>query len=263
MKIIKNITEWREIRRNLGQKSLGFVPTMGCLHIGHASLISKSTEENYFTLLSIFVNPTQFNNPTDYNNYPKKLDQDFELAEKLKVDYVLLPDETQIYPDGNSIYFESDHPMAKILEGAHRPGHFNGVLTIVMKLLLLAKASKAYFGEKDFQQLELIKSLVRNYFLDTEIIGCPIIRENSGLACSSRNQRLTESQRKIADDFANIFLNYATDHLEAMKKALSQLDLNIEYLEPYKDRLFAAIRIGDIRLIDNRRIQSQENPCVY
>jgi pantoate--beta-alanine ligase len=252
--ILKNVKEWQKIRHSLGEKSIGFVPTMGCLHIGHASLLSKSVAENDLTVLSLFVNPTQFNNPDDYKNYPKTLENDLKMAEALKVDYVLFPDEAELYPEGNHIYFETNHPLSTILEGQYRPGHFGGVLTIVMKLLLLVRPKRAYFGEKDYQQYQLIKSLARNYFIETEIIGCPIIREKSGLACSSRNQRLSASQHEIAEHFANLFLNHSTENLNDFKKAFSHLDLTIEYLEIYGNRVFCAVKIGDIRLIDNRQI---------
>lgn len=255
MNIIKNLAEWQAIRQTLGSKSLGLVPTMGCLHSGHASLISRSVKENEITVLSLFVNPTQFNNPDDYKNYPKTIDQDIEMAEKLKVDYLLLFDEHQLYPDGNIIFFETRHPLALILEGKHRPGHFNGVLSIVMKLLLLTKATRAYFGEKDYQQLVLIKSLVRNYFVDTEIVACPTIREVSGLASSSRNTRLSESQLEVAHRFAKIFLSHDPRDLEGLRKALDELDLEMDYLEVHENRLFIAIKLGEVRLIDNREIE--------
>ena len=133
-------------------------------------------------------------------------------------------------------------PYGRILEGQFRPGHFSGVLTIVMKLFLLAKANKVYFGEKDYQQYELIRSLVKNYFIDTEIIGCETIRESSGLACSSRNKRLSAEERKIADNFANRFLNHSSENLEDLKNALSTLNLTVEYLEIYQGRLFVAVQ---------------------
>src|SRR3990167_8680513 len=164
MKIINNIKEWKKIRGNLSDDlKIGFVPTMGCLHQGHASLIKNSVSQNDITVLSIFVNPTQFNDPSDYQHYPKTVDDDIELARQLNVDYVITPDAEGMYPNGNQIQLITDHPFSTIMEGHYRPGHFNGVLTVVMKLLMLIRATKIYFGEKDYQQYFLVNELSKKY----------------------------------------------------------------------------------------------------
>lgn len=253
MKIIQDIKEWHAIRKNLSPNTtLGFVPTMGCLHQGHASLLKKSTEQNTITLLSIFVNPTQFNDLNDYQNYPKTLDSDFAIAKKYNVDYVLLPSENCMYPDGNQITLSTSHPFANILEGAHRPGHFNGVLTIVNKLLMLVRPSKIYFGEKDYQQYFLIQQLIKNYFIDTEIVLCSTIRENSGLPFSSRNTRLSEDEFKLANKIATIY--QSNEGVGTIKDKITDLGVHIDYLEIHENRLFIAVKIGKIRLIDNFKL---------
>lgn len=254
MEVINSIQTWQILRQKIDpQLSIGFVPTMGCLHQGHGSLIEKSVKENDITILSIFINPTQFNDESDFKNYPKTIENDLALAKNLGVDYVLMPDQSEFYPNGYQFKLTSTHPLSIQMEGKHRPGHFDGVLTIVMKLLQLAKANFAYFGEKDFQQLELIRLMAADFFLETQIIGCPTIREQSGLALSSRNTRLTKEQRKTADQFAAIFTENKNNQ-EKILNEFSQLNLNLEYLEQYENRLLTAVKINDIRLIDNVKI---------
>ena len=195
MHIYNNLDEWQRARQALPvNHSIGFVPTMGNLHIGHASLFTKSTQENDCTIASVFINPTQFNQTADFTHYPRTLDDDLELLEKNGVDYCLLPDEKTIYADGYR-YQMDENIYSNQMEGLHRPGHFKGVLTVVMKLLNLAKPNRAYFGEKDYMQLQLIRDMTTAFFMDIEIIGCPTVREASGLAYSSRNGRLTMEQR--------------------------------------------------------------------
>ncbi len=247
---ISKIKTWKTYRKNLNEnEKLGFIPTMGCLHKGHASLIENAKRENDIVVVSIFVNPTQFNSPEDLKKYPNRLEKDLEALDQLGVDYVFTPNVNAIYPNGNLTKITTNHRLASILEGKYRPGHFDGVLTVVMKLLQIINPNKVYFGEKDYQQLELIRSMVEDYHLDTEIIGCPTIREESGLAMSSRNTRLTTKQRDLADKFATIFTSNNT--LNEIKTSLLNLGLEIEYLEEHNGRRFVAIKLGDIRLIDN------------
>ncbi len=180
-------------------KTVGFVPTMGALHEGHLSLIRCSKKDNDITVVSIFVNPTQFNDPKDYQRYPRMLERDIELLEKENVDILFAPDEKEMYPEPDNRQFDFGH-LDKILEGKYRPGHFNGVAQIVSKLFEAVPAHRSYFGRKDYQQYLIIKELVRKYMphLNMEIIPCPIIREKDGLAMSSRNLLLTPDQRRSA-----------------------------------------------------------------
>ncbi|CZG77461.1 TPA: pantoate--beta-alanine ligase [Legionella pneumophila subsp. pneumophila] len=249
MQIFHNLNEWIRFRNSLSPDlSLGFAPTMGNLHAGHASLFLASSKENHYTVSSLFVNPTQFNNPDDYKHYPRTVDADLELMTQNGVDFCILPNENEIYTDGYA-YQVQENRLGQLMEGKYRPGHFNGVLTIVMKLFNLVKPTRAYFGEKDYQQLLLIQGMVKALFMDIEIKSCPTVREKSGLACSSRNNRLTPSQREIADEFAKIFHQNKSSAM--ISKELEALGITVEYIEEFQGRRFAAVKIGDIRLIDN------------
>jgi len=190
MMLFDDIHVWIRERASRPLDELGLVPTMGALHEGHRSLIQRSRRENARTLVSIFVNPTQFDDATDLAAYPRTLQQDIALLAAEGVDYVLIPRPEQLYPDGYR-YRVTETQDAKMLEGVHRPQHFDGVLTVVLKLLLIARAHRAYFGEKDWQQLQLVRGMAGAFFLQTEIVPCPTVREQSGLAVSSRNARLT------------------------------------------------------------------------
>lgn len=178
-------------------KTIGLVPTMGALHEGHASLVSRSVKECDFTVVSVFVNPTQFNDKTDLENYPRTLDADCALLRELGTDVVFAPSVSEMYPAEDTRIF-SYPPTDTVMEGAFRPGHFNGVCQIVSKLFYAVEPTRAYFGEKDFQQVAVIKAMVRDLKLNLEICPCPIVREKDGLALSSRNTLLTDSERKIA-----------------------------------------------------------------
>ncbi len=246
--LIKTIDEWQKLRSSLSD-DLGFVPTMGNLHVGHLSLLEKSQRENKASVLSIFVNPTQFNNANDYVHYPKTLEQDLELAEKAKIDYVFVPSFKEIYPD-NYAYQVSECEFSEQLEGAFRPGHFNGMLTVVLKLLMLMKAKRAYFGEKDYQQLVLVKGMVKSFFINTEIIGCPTVRNDFGLPYSSRNNRLTPEQYQQARYFPEIF-HESQYSCEEVKNKLTEYGFKVDYIEEYDGRRFAAVHLGEVRLIDN------------
>lgn len=247
MQVINSITEWQKTRRTLNAE-LGFVPTMGNLHAGHASLLKCSVQENKITVLSIFVNPTQFNNTDDLKKYPRTLDQDLQLAQSAGVNYVLVPEYNEIYND-NYAYKVSENQFSKILCGQHRPGHFDGVLTVILKLLNIVKPHKIYFGEKDFQQLQLIRAMVQALFIDTEVISCKTVRDENGLAMSSRNNRLTPSQYQHALQFPRILqLNKSCNEIS---KLLTEQGFKVDYVEEQHGRRLSAIWIDDIRLIDN------------
>ena len=252
MKTITSPLEFTVLRNTLNNKTIGFVPTMGCLHDAHMQLLKKSIKENDVTVLSIFVNPTQFNNPNDLKNYPSTLDSDLSLAQSLGVDHVFMPTPDDMYPDQNNYKLTTSDSFSTVLEGAFRPGHFNGVLTVVMKLFNIIKPTRAYFGEKDFQQVTFVKRMTQAYFMDVDIITCPTVRLPSKLPHSSRNARLNDEQRQRADLFANILHN-ETD-VERIKKSLTENNIRVEYVEKMDGRLFAAVNVDDIRLLDNIHI---------
>jgi pantoate--beta-alanine ligase len=250
IKVIHDLKEWSALReewKNAGL-TVGFVPTMGALHAGHGSLMDRAVAENDRVVVSIYVNPTQFNNPEDLKRYPQTLDADTKLAEKSGVAVVLAPNFAQMYPDSYK-YRITENDLALKLEGAQRPGHFDGVLTVVMKLLNLVSAHHAYFGEKDFQQLELVKGMVAAFFLSVKIVACPTVREKDGLAMSSRNVHLDPSEREIAPRFASV-LRESGSHIEATDR-LKREGFEVEYVEDVGRRRLAAIRLGKVRLIDN------------
>lgn len=202
MKIFLFPYEWKDIynKTNLAEKHIGFVPTMGALHDGHLSLIRKSKEENDVTVVSIFVNFTQFNDKNDFNKYPNTLTEDLTKLRSLNVDYLFNPSFETLYPDKYSFKIVEDNLSNKLC-GEHRPGHFNGVLTIVNKLFNIIKPTNAYFGEKDYQQYLLIKNMVEALFLDINVIASATVRENDGLAMSSRNTLLSKEDRILAAEF--------------------------------------------------------------
>lgn len=248
---IEAIRDWR---RGLGDSSLGLVPTMGALHQGHMELIRCAKGENQRTLVTIFVNPTQFNDPKDCSSYPVQLQADLLACQKAGVDAVFLPQYGTLYPDDYT-YRVSETEHSKVLEGAMRPGHFDGVLTVVMKLLLLAKANKAYFGEKDWQQLRLVDGLARAFFLETQIIAVPTVREDDGLAMSSRNARLSPEGRTRAPEFHRV-LATAVDCAMA-RSELEALGFIVEYVDERDGRRLGAVQIDGVRLIDN--VSASEN----
>ncbi|MEM7354527.1 MAG: pantoate--beta-alanine ligase, partial [Acidobacteriota bacterium] len=197
-KLVHTVGDWQRLAESeLAQQTVGFVPTLGALHAGHESLLRRSLAENDVTVLSIFLNPTQFDDPNDLGSYPGTFEADLEIAHGLGVDYVFCPTEQEMYPEGYR-YRLSESELSTRLCGASRPGHFDGVLTVVLKLLLAVRPKRAYFGEKDYQQLELVRGMVRDFFLDVEIVPCPTIRHADGLAISSRNELLTPGQRQLA-----------------------------------------------------------------
>ncbi|MFN8606972.1 MAG: pantoate--beta-alanine ligase [Vulcanimicrobiota bacterium] len=246
MRVFHDLDEWRQFRSDL-QDSLGFVPTMGALHEGHLALARRSQQENARTLVSVFINPTQFDDPKDLAAYPQTLEDDVQLLEGT-ADFVLAPGAAQMYPQGYH-YRVCEDSLSRMLEGAHRPGHFDGMLTVVLKLLNLAQAHRAYFGEKDFQQLQLVQGLVAEFFLNTRIVPCPTVREPDGLAMSSRNRRLDADQRERAAEFPHI-LKSAVDPEQA-RAQLEQQGFEVDYVQDWRGRRLGAVRLGSVRLIDN------------
>ena len=194
--------------------TIGLVPTMGALHEGHASLVRQSVGDNDVTVVSVFVNPTQFNDKNDLKNYPRDLAADCQLLESCKADYVFAPEVEEMYPIPDTRTFEFP-PVSTVMEGAHRPGHFNGVCQVVSRLFYIVKPHRAYFGEKDWQQIVVVKAMVKQLGLDVKIVECPIVRDEDGLARSSRNTLLSPDERAIAP---NIFkalkegVKYAKTH---------------------------------------------------
>ncbi len=221
---------------------------MGALHAGHLSLLKRAKAENDLAAASIFVNPTQFNDKRDLERYPRTLKEDLKKLEEAKTDFLLLPPAADLYPDGYT-YRVSETAESGALCGAHRPGHFEGVLTVVLKLLNLVKADKAYFGEKDYQQYHLIKGMAGAFFLDTEIIPCRTRREADGLAMSSRNLLLEPEHRRLAPALYRELTSPARP--EVIKRKLAALGFKTEYVEERWGRRFAAARLGKVRLIDN------------
>lgn len=249
MKIIRTREEWAQFRKNLGHTAaLGFVPTMGALHPGHVSLIKASRDENASTVVSIFVNPTQFNREDDLKHYPRPLEADLDLLKKESVEACFLPDAEMLYPDAFHFQIHETH-HSKEREGAYRPGHFTGVLTVVMKLFNIIKPTRAYFGEKDYQQLQLIQGMVHAFFMDIELRSCPTVREESCLPLSSRNQRLDAAELALARQFAHLF--HSNLPVAVLCEKLTALGIEVEYVEEQDGRRFAAVNVGKVRLIDN------------
>lgn len=253
MIIVKKISEWKKIRKSESfiNESVGFVPTMGALHDGHIALIKRSLKENDLTVVSIFVNPTQFNNKNDLINYPITLENDIKILTQLKVDYLFYPKFKELYPDDYT-YKVIESKFSKILCGKYRPGHFDGVLTVVMKLFNIVRPNRAYFGEKDFQQLQLIKGMVESFFMNIKIVSVPTVREKDGLAMSSRNLRLTEEERLLAAEFPKILSS--GDPISQIRNKLTKKGFKVEYVEQIGKRIFAAVYLGKVRLIDNVKI---------
>lgn len=218
-------------------QTIGLVPTMGALHAGHASLVRRSVSENDVTVVSVFVNPTQFNNPTDLETYPRDLEADKRLLESLGVQYVFAPTVEEAYPEPDTRQF-SYPPIDTVMEGARRPGHFNGVCQIVSKLFMWCEPTRAYFGEKDFQQIAVVRAMVRDLGFDLELVPCPIQREESGLALSSRNALLTAEERQIAVNISRILQESKTWGIgveETQQRVVCEINkidqLEVEYYE--------------------------------
>ena len=273
MEIFQNISDLKK-EISGGELTLGLVPTMGYLHEGHISLIRRSKEQNMKTAVSIFVNPTQFNRSEDLDNYPRDLSADITILEREKVDYLFMPNDFQIYPEG----FETEIRVGSIaapLEGIHRPGHFNGVATVVCKLLNICRPDKVYFGQKDAQQCSVVQRLVEDLNIEVKVVVCPTVRDSDGLALSSRNINLSKEERKSA-----VLINRglfqglaewekgqtkASTLKNIVKKKISSNPLNyLEYISLASQKDFieqdhaepgsiisVAVIVGTVRLIDN------------
>ena len=246
--VSNTVVDWRARRQLLEGRSIGFVPTMGALHGGHRSLVERCRAENEIVAVSIFVNPTQFNDAADLERYPRTLEQDLALLESLGTDEVLVPGAGELYPQGYRFRVEPQRADLE-LEGAYRPGFLEGVMTVVMKLLNLVGADRAYFGEKDYQQLRMVTEMTQEFFLPTQVVPCPTVREESGLAMSSRNTRLSPKAREQA---ACLFrtLTTAVSCAEA-RAALEAEGFVVEYVEERWGRRLAAVHLEGVRLIDN------------
>jgi pantoate--beta-alanine ligase len=249
---LDSLDAWRRYRGGLGSGTIGFVPTMGALHEGHASLLARSRRECAHTVLSIYVNPTQFNDPKDLAAYPRSEGEDLALAASLGVDAVLLPRYDDLYADGFRFRVDESE-FSRTLCGAHRPGHFAGVLTVVMKLLHLVRPTRAYFGEKDYQQYALIRDMAAAFFMDVEIVPCATARAADGLALSSRNQLLDAAARRLAPTFPALLREDRSD--AAVAAALEAAGFAVDYVATVDQRRFGAVVVQcgtrSVRLIDN------------
>ncbi|GHT16447.1 pantothenate synthetase [Bacteroidia bacterium] len=267
--------QWRQ-----QHKQVGFVPTMGALHKGHLSLVLRACTQNDATLVSIFVNPTQFNDSNDLARYPRTLDADVQLLQSTPCDAVFVPSVEEVYPTPDTRVFDFGQ-LDKVMEGSHRPGHFNGVAQVVSRLLEMAQPTRAYFGQKDFQQLAIVKALMQQLHYAVEIVPCPIVRESDGLAMSSRNTLLVPEQRaaaplifKTLSEAVNLSKTLNINELQQFvrQKINAHPLLQIEYFEVVNaDTLQAvcsweeagskqgciAVHAGDIRLIDNVQLEGE------
>jgi pantoate--beta-alanine ligase len=276
MLVYKSVNELTQFLLQNKHKSIGFVPTMGALHQGHLSLINQSKEKTELTICSIFVNPIQFNKQEDLENYPRTIDLDIQKLESVACDVLFLPSAEEMYPTKQYKSFDFGG-LATVMEGEHRPGHFNGVANVIERFFAIIKPTYAFFGEKDFQQLAIVKALTKQLGLSIEIIGCPILREESGLAMSSRNERLTKAERtraaiiyrsliQIKNNYTKIAIEQATENF---KTAVESEQMSLEYIEfadgntlqPIKQWnetnycvAFVAVNVGKVRLIDNLTI---------
>lgn len=258
---IDSLDAWLRYRASIDDRAIGFVPTMGALHEGHASLLARSRSECARTVLSIYVNPTQFNDPRDLEAYPRSQAADLALAESLGVDAVLLPRFDELYADDYR-YRVDESAFSRTLCGAHRPGHFTGVLTVVMKLLNLVRPARAYFGEKDYQQYLLIRDMVAAFFMKVEIVPCATARAPDGLALSSRNQLLDAPARLLAPKFPALLRDVRSD--DVVTSALQAAGFEVDYVATVDQRRFGAVvvRCGSrtVRLIDNVSLNSTQPP---
>lgn len=256
-KVFRKLEQWQSWRtQEIGATTtIGFVPTMGNLHDGHKSLVQRSIAENDQTVVSIFINPTQFNNQQDFKKYPQTLEQDIAMLEDCGVDCLVLGDYASFYPDGYC-YRVEETEVSKIMEGQYRSGHFAGMLTIVIKLFILIKPQRAYFGEKDYQQLKLIEGMADAFLLDIEIIACPTIYHPRGLPLSSRNNRLSSQQFAKAQLFPKLLRS--GESVENIQQQLENNGFKVDYIEDHWGRRFGAVYIDDVRLIDNVVLSSPE-----
>ncbi len=281
MKILHTIADVRdELKKaRTAHKTIGFVPTMGYLHQGHLSLMERARQENDVVVISIFVNPTQFGRGEDLDSYPKDFERDSQLAETVGVDLLFAPPAQEMYPEGYTTYVEAEGSITGLLCGRSRPGHFKGVTTIVSKLFNIVMPDRAYFGQKDAQQVAVIQQMVRDLDFDIDIIPCPIIREEDGLALSSRNTYLTPQGRKEAVVLSQSLFR-AKEMIESGEEDASKIrafiienirsakEADIDYIEIVNARtlqkiekvqgdvlIALAVKIGKTRLIDNIRME--------
>lgn len=278
MKVVNRVAELEAALAGCPKEGIGFVPTMGALHAGHRSLVERARRENDLVVVSVFVNPTQFNDKNDLRNYPRTPEADCAVLEVAGADVVFMPSVEDIYPEPDTRIFDFGM-VDKVMEGATRPGHFNGVAQVVSRLFELVKPYNAYFGEKDFQQIAVIKAMVRQLNIDVNIVECPIVRGEDGLALSSRNELLTPEHRKAAPHiYATI--SQSAEKMQSMTPAeltqwvVATIDSNPLLKTIYFEAVDAltmqrveswdeseriqgciAVQVGDIRLIDNIRIK--------
>ncbi len=276
MKVFHTIQEIKDFVRSQRSenKSIGFVPTMGALHEGHISLVNQAVKHCDICVVSVFVNPTQFNDPKDLETYPRTLEADCKLLEEAGVEAVFSPSVEEIYPEEDTRTFEVG-TVAEVMEGAHRPGHFQGVMQVVSKLFDIVEPDKAFFGEKDFQQIAVIKAMLKLLKSKVEIVPCPIVREASGLALSSRNQRLTEEERVIASNIYRVLRESQKlvgekspkELIQWVTNELNQIELlEVEYFEIVDAETLLSVKnwseaehiqgcitvyCNEVRLIDN------------
>ena len=277
MKLVHSISEMQKIRSELGSElRVGFVPTMGYLHEGHLSLVAEANRQSDITIVSIYVNPAQFGPNEDFAAYPRDLDHDLELLSRYKVDYVFFPVSEEMYPEGFKTRVEVQE-LSDILCGASRPGHFSGVATVVLKLVNIVRPNLMFMGSKDFQQVTVLKTMLRDLNLDTQIVACPIVREADGLALSSRNIYLDAVQRQQALCLSQaltlirkLYLQGSRDTAEmisAAKKLIERSGGKVDYLTIVdansletqataddSSHIVMAVYIGRTRLIDNSSI---------
>ncbi len=247
MKIFKSLSQFKDWRATYTGK-IGLVPTMGALHEGHLTLVHEAKKTCDYVIVSIFVNPTQFNNPNDLKKYPRTLETDSVLLKSVGTDAVILPTYEDIYPD-DFRFKVTETTLSAQYCGAHRPGHFDGVLTIVLKLLNITKPTQAFFGEKDYQQYKLIEQMTAALFLDVKITGVATVREADGLAMSSRNLLLSPSDRARAPLLHKIISKAKTT--DEAKQQLAKEGFAVDYVDDFEGRRLAAATISDVRLIDN------------
>ncbi len=278
MKTIETVSELRQELGKTDPNGIGFVPTMGALHDGHRSLVERARKENRTVVVSVFVNPTQFNDKNDLKHYPRTPEADIRLLEEVGVDYVFMPAVEEIYPEPDTRVFDFGQ-IDKVMEGATRPGHFNGVAQVVSRLFDIVQPARAYFGEKDFQQIAVIRAMVRQLGLQLEIVPCPIVRGEDGLALSSRNRLLDEAHRAAAPHIyatlkAGAERSFELNPAELKAWVAAEVERNpllkvIYYQSVDADTLLEvgswsdsahiqgciAVQAGEIRLIDNIRIR--------
>lgn len=279
MQVIRSLSQMMQLNYPLG-KSVGFIPTMGYLHRGHLSLVEASKKECDITVVSIFVNPAQFGPREDLSSYPRNIDRDLKELEKLGVDYVFIPSDGMIYPEGFNTWIEVK-ALSEILCGNSRPGHFKGVCTIVLKLINIVRPDKMFMGEKDYQQLMILRKMLHDLNLRTRIVSCPIVRETDGLAMSSRNSYLSTADRALALSLYNALMQAKKAVAEGKtdahmlialaKQTIRIAGANVDYVEildsrnlseqetiDEHSRMLIAAYVGNTRLIDNLSLSSGE-----